>query len=43
MAIYGIGDLHLSFGVNKPMNIFGENWANYEKKIHAVCHDADTI
>ena len=33
MAIYGIGDLHLSFGVNKPMNIFGENWANYEKKI----------
>ena len=33
MAIYGICDLHLSFGVNKPMNIFGENWANYEKKI----------
>ena len=33
MAIYGIGDLHLSFGVNKPMNIFGENWTNYEKKI----------
>lgn len=33
MSIYTIGDLHLSFGVNKPMNIFGENWENHEDKI----------
>jgi predicted phosphohydrolase len=33
MAIYAISDLHLSFGENKPMNIFGENWTNHEEKI----------
>ena len=33
MAIYVIGDLHLSFGVNKPMNIFGEKWEGHEEKI----------
>ena len=33
MAIYGISDLHLSFGTNKPMNIFGKVWDNYEEKI----------
>ncbi len=33
MAIYTIADLHLSFNTNKPMNIFGENWQNYEEKI----------
>lgn len=33
MAIFAIGDLHLSFNTNKPMNIFGENWNNYEEKI----------
>ena len=33
MALYAIGDLHLSFSEDKPMDIFGENWANYEKKI----------
>ena len=26
MAIYTIGDLHLAFKENKPMDIFGENW-----------------
>lgn len=31
--VYIIGDLHLSFGVNKPMNIFGEKWNNHETKI----------
>ena len=31
MAIYTIGDLHLSFGNPKPMNIFGENWNNHEE------------
>ena len=33
MAIYTIGDLHLSFGQNKPMNIFGDNWNNHTEKI----------
>ena len=29
MAIYAISDLHLSFSVNKPMDIFGARWENY--------------
>lgn len=33
MSIYVIGDLHLSFSENKPMNIFGSNWENHEEKI----------
>ena len=33
MAVYVIGDLHLSFKNPKPMNIFGDNWENHEKKI----------
>jgi metallophosphoesterase len=33
MAIYVIGDLHLSFSTNKPMDIFGRNWQNYEEKV----------
>ena len=34
MALWAISDLHLSFGVkDKPMNIFGESWTNYEEKI----------
>ena len=33
MSIYVIGDLHLSFNEDKPMNIFGQNWTNHDKKI----------
>ena len=33
MAIFAIADLHLSFQTDKPMNIFGEQWNGYEKKI----------
>lgn len=33
MAIYTIADLHLSFNTDKPMDIFGQNWQNYEEKI----------
>lgn len=33
MSIYAIADLHLSFGSNKPMDIFGENWGNHWEKI----------
>ena len=33
MALYTIGDLHLSLGSNKPMDIFGDRWQNYVEKI----------
>ena len=33
MAIYTIGDLHLSFQNPKPRNRFGVNWNNHEEKI----------
>lgn len=33
MALYAIGDLHLSFSTDKPMDIFGQHWSNYEEKI----------
>ena len=33
MAVFVIGDLHLSFKNPKPMNIFGNNWDNHEEKI----------
>ena len=35
MALYAIGDLHLSLSVNKPMDIFGDVWANHTEKILA--------
>ena len=34
MSIFAIGDLHLSEGCNKPMDIF-VGWNNYEKRIKA--------
>ena len=33
MALYAIGDLHLSFGADKPMDIFGDNWINHAEKL----------
>ncbi|MCL2226926.1 MAG: metallophosphoesterase [Oscillospiraceae bacterium] len=33
MALYAIGDLHLSFGTDKPMDVFGGGWSNYVEKI----------
>lgn len=35
MALFTISDLHLSFGVEKPMNIFGSRWDNYEERLKA--------
>ena len=29
MALYAIGDLHLSLAVDKSMEIFGPAWENY--------------
>ena len=33
MALYAIGDLHLSFGADKPMDIFGGSWVGYLDKL----------
>ena len=33
MSIYVIGDMHLSFSTDKPMDIFGNNWENHAEKI----------
>ena len=33
MSIYVIGDLHLSFSVDKPMDIFGDLWENHTEKL----------
>ena len=35
VSLYAIGDLHLSFGVNKPMDVFGSDWAGYVEKLRA--------
>lgn len=33
MALYAIGDLHLSLASNKPMDVFGAGWTNYVERI----------
>ena len=33
MALYAIGDLHLSLSSNKPMEIFGDGWKDYVARI----------
>ena len=33
MALYAIGDLHLSFGADKPMDVFGGAWTGYVDKL----------
>ena len=47
MSLYAIGDLHFSTAVNKPMNIFGDNWDNHEEKIinswKSQVKDDDTV
>ena len=35
MALYAIGDLHLSLGTDKPMDVFGGGWDNYVEKLKA--------
>lgn len=47
MALYTIADLHLSVGVQKPMDIFGGRWQGYMEKIEknwrAVIAPEDTV
>lgn len=33
MSLYTIGDLHLSFSVDKPMDRFGEVWKNHPEQL----------
>ena len=33
MALYALGDLHLSFQSDKSMDIFGSVWKRHERKI----------
>lgn len=33
MKVFAIGDLHLSGGQDKPMDVFGERWANHAERI----------
>ena len=33
MALYAIGDLHLSLGSDKPMDVFGEVWKDHAEKL----------
>ncbi|MBP3413366.1 MAG: metallophosphoesterase [Oscillospiraceae bacterium] len=33
MALYAIGDLHLSLGTDKPMDVFGGAWDGYMQKL----------
>ena len=33
MALYAIGDLHLSLSSNKPMDVFGDGWKDYVRRI----------
>ena len=46
MSLYVLSDLHLSFGVDKPMNIF-RGWENHTEKIKAnwnrLVTDDDTV
>lgn len=47
MALYTIGDLHLSLAKNKPMDIFGARWQDHTEKIRrrfsALITDNDTV
>ena len=47
MALYALGDLHLSFQTDKPMDVFGKEWRNHERRIEKNCNklltDDDTL
>lgn len=33
MSLFAIGDLHLSFAADKPMDVFGDRWENHAEKL----------
>ncbi len=46
MSLFAIGDTHLSFGVEKPMDVFN-GWNDYEKRLEEnwrkIVGDGDTV
>ena len=46
MALYAIGDTHLSLGSDKPMDVFGRGWEGYVDKLRegfSSVDDGDTV
>jgi len=46
MALYTIADLHLSFSVDKPMDVFGAKWQGYVERLRcgfANLKESDTV
>ena len=44
MALYAIGDTHLSFGTDKPMDVFGGGWTGYvERLLLSLTQDVDEV
>lgn len=46
MALYAIGDTHLSLSTNKSMEVFGIGWENYLERLRAgfsCVNDDDTV
>lgn len=46
MALYAIGDTHLSLGSDKPMDVFGGGWTGYVEKLRegfAAVTPEDTV
>ena len=46
MALYALGDVHLSFETNKPMDIFGGAWSGYVEKLReglSILQPEDTL
>lgn len=46
MALYAIGDTHLSLASDKPMDVFGGSWEGYVDKLRegfAQVEDGDTV
>lgn len=39
MSLYALGDLHLSFQANKPMDTFGRVWKHHEQKIQKYVNE----
>ena len=46
MALYVLADLHLAYGADKPMDIFGGRWQGYQEKLAenlSILRSEDTL
>lgn len=47
MSLFAMADLHLSLSTNKPMDVFGDSWHDYENRINeewrASVRETDTV